>query len=583
MNKDKLLMVILIIATLLFFNSPVWQNGIGAKIKPAPVVDSTKLAVKPVVNNSESKELPPTVDSSNAKDTLLTNSSDTVAEVVPTTYDTVVIENKLLKLTVAGDGARIISAIAKDYSYAKKFNLPNKKVELIHDKDNGIGGFSIAGKSIDKLPFTLVSKENNRYVFETTVNGQKVEKVYSISDSSYVVGFEVNSPLLNGKDGTLKFASGISESETLDGLGLRYAPRQVDFYNGKKIKKRTYSKPISERYNQNISWVALTSRYFTLVALPSLSQNVELITNGATIDRFKKSNPANIIYTFDITAPARGDKVNYDFYIGPTKISDLKAVHANLEKLLFRGYGWFFAANLWFPKLCEFVLFLMNFFFSIFHDYGIAIILITVILRLITFPLTQSSMKSMSKMKELQPKLQRVQEKYKNNPQLMQAKLMELYKEEGVSPLSGLGGCLPMFLQMPIMISLYVVLRKAVELRGQSTVLLPWVHDLAQKEALVNLPFTIPIVNISTIAVLPILMAVLMFFQNKMTMQNANSDDPNQKMMLYMMPLMMFFMFYNMPAGLTLYFTFSSVFQLVQQFFVEKAKKKNESSVTVVK
>ena len=138
-----------------------------------------------------------------------------------------------------------------------------------------------------------------------------------------------------------------------------------------------------------------------------------------------------------------------------------------------------------------------------------------------------------------------------------------------------------MFIQMPIMISLYVVLRKAIELRGQDTILLPWVHDLAQKEALVNLPFTIPMVNINTIAVLPILMAVLMYFQNKMTM-SGNTNDPNQKMMVVMMPLMMFFMFYNMPAGLTLYFTFSSIFQLVQQFLVERAKKKNESSVTVV-
>jgi YidC/Oxa1 family membrane protein insertase len=222
----------------------------------------------------------------------------------------------------------------------------------------------------------------------------------------------------------------------------------------------------------------------------------------------------------------------------------------------------------------------MNSFFMIFHDYGIAIILITVILRLVTFPLTQSSMKSMSKMKEMQPRLQALQEKYKNNPQLMQAKLMEFYKEEGVSPLSGLGGCLPMFIQMPIMISLFVVLRKAVELRGQSTFLLPWVKDLSQKEALFNLPFTIPVVNIDTVAILPFLMAILMFFQNKMTMKSgAAAQDPNQKMMLYMMPLMMFFMFYNMPAGLTLYFTFSSVFQLVQQYFVEKQK----SKVTVVK
>ena len=152
----------------------------------------------------------------------------------------------------------------------------------------------------------------------------------------------------------------------------------------------------------------------------------------------------------------------------------------------------------------------------------------------------------------------------------MNEEIMALYKEEGVNPLNP--GCLPMFLQMPIFIALFVVLRKAIELRGAGTILVPWVHDLSQPESLFSLdkliPGGIPLYG-SNLAVLPIIMAVLTYFQNKMTIK-----DPNQKMLVYFMPVFMLVIFNNFPAGLVLYWTLSSALGLVQQYYTDQKKRK---------
>jgi YidC/Oxa1 family membrane protein insertase len=151
----------------------------------------------------------------------------------------------------------------------------------------------------------------------------------------------------------------------------------------------------------------------------------------------------------------------------------------------------------------------------------------------------------------------------------MNEEVMALYKKEGVNPFNP--GCLPMFLQMPILFALFIVLRKAIELRGAHTILIPWVNDLSQPESLFSLtsilPNGIPMYG-NNVALLPIIMAILTFFQNKMTIK-----DPNQKMMIYFMPIFMLVLFNNFPAGLVLYWTFSNALGILQQYMLEKSLK----------
>lgn len=152
----------------------------------------------------------------------------------------------------------------------------------------------------------------------------------------------------------------------------------------------------------------------------------------------------------------------------------------------------------------------------------------------------------------------------------MNDEMMALYKAEGVNPLNP--GCLPMFLQMPVFIALYVVLGKAIELRGASTIITPWIKDLSRPEVVFSfdsiIPGGIPFYG-SNFAILPIIMAILTFFQNKMTIK-----DPNQKMMIYFMPIFMLMLFNNFPAGLVLYWTLQNALGVIQQYYLDKSQKK---------
>ena len=269
---------------------------------------------------------------------------------------------------------------------------------------------------------------------------------------------------------------------------------------------------------------------------------------------------------------ADSNEESFFIYAGPSKMDELKKYGLKYEKILFPVMGWgkiFFWSEKWFPWLAEMVLMLLIGIQKIFRDWGLSILILTIITKIVTFPMTMSSMKSMEKMKNIQPKVNKIRNKHKNNPQKMNEEIMALYKKEGVNPLNP--GCLPMFLQMPVFISLFVVLRKSIEIRGATTVLIPWITDLSQAEVLISLknilPNGIPMYG-TNVALLPILNAVLTFFSQKMTIK-----DPNQKAMIYFMPLFMLVIFNSFSSGLVLYWTFQSALQLLQQIIINKKNK----------
>ncbi|MDH5581342.1 MAG: membrane protein insertase YidC [Bdellovibrionales bacterium] len=190
----------------------------------------------------------------------------------------------------------------------------------------------------------------------------------------------------------------------------------------------------------------------------------------------------------------------------------------------------------------------LQFFYKYLPNYGIAIILLTILIRMITFPLQYKSFKSMKKMQTLQPELTKLKEKHKDNPQRMQKETMELFKRAGANPL---GGCLPLLLQMPIFFAFYKVLYEAVELVGAPFYI--WIHDLSQKD-----PYYI----------LPVLMAISMVVQQKVT--PTTTTDPAQKKIMMIMPIVFGFIMKDLPSGLVLYIFVSTVFGMLQQMFVYK-------------
>ena len=268
----------------------------------------------------------------------------------------------------------------------------------------------------------------------------------------------------------------------------------------------------------------------------------------------------------------------YRFYVGPRK-REVLARYSSAEKNGFK------LADLKFEQtvpsapligwLAEILRVLLDLFYRLIPNYGVAILLLTLVIKLLFWPLTNKSFQSTAKMQALQPKMKELQAKYKENPQKLNAEMAVLYKKEGVSPL---GGCLPLLLQMPIFFALYNLLSTHFELRGASFIA-GWIGDLSAPDAVVSFaPFTIPLLRmeISSLRLLPFLMLATTFLQSKVS-QSTTPTDKNMALMTYAMPIVFFFILYNMPSGLVLYWTAQNLLGIVQQLFYNAQRKKKQA------
>jgi YidC/Oxa1 family membrane protein insertase len=246
-------------------------------------------------------------------------------------------------------------------------------------------------------------------------------------------------------------------------------------------------------------------------------------------------------------------EVALDIYTGPKDVIALTAAGHDFDRAVDLGIFWFIAL----PMLQ-----VLRLFHNFTGNYGIDIILMTVIIKVLFIPLTRTSMKSMKEMQKLQPQMQQIRERFKDNSEQMNKEVMELYRRHKVNPL---GGCLPMLLQIPVFIGLYTALSSAIELRHAPFFF--WIQDLAAPDRLGTLQ--IPFVQHPGIPVLTLLMGASMFIQQWMT---PSMGDPTQRQMMMIMPLMMTFMFVNFPAGLSLYWLVNNVLTIVQQYFMNRSK-----------
>ncbi|HET9888556.1 MAG TPA: membrane protein insertase YidC, partial [bacterium] len=212
----------------------------------------------------------------------------------------------------------------------------------------------------------------------------------------------------------------------------------------------------------------------------------------------------------------------------------------------------------WVRPLSQLILKLLIGMHKIVPNYGIVIILFSILISLLFFPLTFKSTKSMRDMAALKPRLEALKQKHAKDPQKLSEATMKLYKEAGVNPL---GGCLPLLLQMPIFFALYAVLFHTIELRGAPFV--AWIHDLSQPDILFRLPFSLPVIG-SAIGLLPIIMGITSFIQARQT-----AVDPSQKAMTMMMPVVMTFVFFSFPSGLVLYWLTNNVMMILQRLMMK--------------
>jgi len=289
-------------------------------------------------------------------------------------------------------------------------------------------------------------------------------------------------------------------------------------------------------YSKSVKWAAFGDKYF-LDAVMAKGNSISSVsmkdTNGVLEQRISSANIS--------LNPGTESTISYNLYVGPKDLDILKAQGERLEEVIDLG---------WFAIIAKPLLHSIKLFYGYLHNYGLAIILITVILKILFFPLTHKSYKSMKEMQKLQPKMQELKEKFKDDRDGLNRSVMELYKTHKVNPL---GGCLPMVVQIPVFFGLYKALMFSVELRHAPFYF--WLQDLSAKD-----PYYVT----------PIIMGVTMFIQQKMTPTNM---DPMQAKMMLALPVVFTAMFLNFPSGLVLYWLVNNILTIAQQMYINKSLK----------
>ena len=219
--------------------------------------------------------------------------------------------------------------------------------------------------------------------------------------------------------------------------------------------------------------------------------------------------------------------------------------------------------------LANILRFFLDFFYRLIPNYGVAIILLTVLIKILFFPLTQKSFESTSKMSMLSPKIEELKKKHQGKPEKLNQEMMALYRKEGVNPV---GGCLPLLLQMPIFFALFELLNNAFDLRG-APFIAPWIGDLSAPESLLPFGFTIPLLNWDELRILPFLMLGTTLLQSRIS-QNPGATQTQMKMMMYAMPIFFFFILYSMPSGLVIYWTMQNVLSIAQQLYINDRRRR---------
>ncbi|PIE59899.1 MAG: membrane protein insertase YidC [Desulfobulbus propionicus] len=305
-----------------------------------------------------------------------------------------------------------------------------------------------------------------------------------------------------------------------------------------------------ESTHGEISWAGFVSNYFMTAVVPKLENQTTVTFSLAGGEERIRTVLAGGISSIP---PQQSVAFRYSHYFGPKKLKILQANGSDLAKAV--NFGWF-------DVLAKPMLWLLNFFYSFAGNYGVAIILVTVLIKAVFWPITQKGMKSMKNMQKLQPKMAKLREKYKDDPAKMNQEMMTMYKTYKVNPL---GGCLPMLIQIPFFFALYRVLMAAIELRHAPFMF--WINDLSAPDRL-WLGFDIPYLH--GLPVLTLLMGASMYLQQKMTPTVA---DPTQAKIMQFLPVIFTFMFLNFASGLVLYWFVNNLLSILQQQLINRQAK----------
>ena len=585
MDRNTIIAFVLISAILivwLFLNSPQPppQNG---KISDSTIVTNERIR-ETVQEKIQNLDIESKLENSRQVDSL---KFGTFFPAPKGEEKIIKIENDLVKMEFSTRGGNIKKYYLKKFrnwysiDVEKEKNFYYEQVQLINYSKGGDYNLSFVtsdGKAINtgKLDFKYsgtqdyynLSKDDSLTIsFSLNVDkNKKLIKRFTIYGDRYVLNTEVElnemgSVISNGAI-DLVWNNGIRfvEENTVDEATYSNASA---FYGDEQviIDASTAGEIVEKDFTGRIDWIAVRNKYFAAIVSPKNPNNIE----GGYIkgENIALSNQGiKELYTTRLIIPIKNpilEKHEFSLYIGPIDYSILKNEGNNLEEIV--DFGSFFGLKFIVRPIAEFVLLPLFTFLHIFiPNYGFVIIVFSLIIKIVLYPLTKSSLHSMKKMQLLQPKIAEIKEKLKDDPQKMNKETMKLYSTYGINPA---GGCLPLLLQMPIFVALWGLFQVAIELRQQPFMF--WINDLSRPDVIASLPMKIPLFGIDKISGLALLMGITTFIQQKMTVK-----DPKQQSLVYIMPVMLTLMFMSFPSGLNLYYFMFNLFSIIQQFYVNK-------------
>ncbi len=412
-------------------------------------------------------------------------------------------------------------------------------------------GALMPGLEIQK--FSLTENSGNRLTYTFLEKGKfQVTKEYTFHNTNDYIELRVSvqnlSPGILYKDYDLLGASGLKTTDM--SMGRRFV--EIDSMVDGKMLKNTKVKDGQAFVQGIISWTGVKERYFSIILKPHQE------SEGVTIKQFSKTDLASGIRTKRVPVYSGATVTDaYTLYMGPNDAKTLSSVGFGLEKII--NYGFF-------GGISKFLLSILRVFHGVVKNWGVAIIMLTCLINLALFPLTRKSFMSMRKIQEVQPHIEKLRTLHKDNPQKLNKEMAGLYKEYNINPL---GGCLPLLLQMPVFIALYQGLVRSIELKGATFL---WIKDLSSPDY-INIPITLPLIG-NQIHLLPLLMVVAMFLQQKISAKSTTATSPEQKqqqkIMLIVFPVFFGFLFYNFPSGLVLYWLTNTVLMVIEHSFMRK-------------
>lgn len=493
--------------------------------------------------------------------------------------DDVILRNEALELTFTRVGARLKQArvlLGKEEVDSVEL-VPQQSYERLEDLDLPLGlrfASNYLGESLNYRRWDAsVSPAGDAITFSINVPGQaSIEKVFRVDGATHVLTSEVRytntgaEPRVLGLDTKEPAVSLVWQPQVLKAAGDagNMMPQKI-IWHVQGINERTATSDLegpaagswfTERHS-NAEWAAIRSAHFVVALKPEFPGS-DLWVSGVT-DNFAlgASVPRAEV------APGQSLTGAFTLYLGPNQKSYLAEAWPSLSSA--QEFFEMFSIMDSFAKL---LLSILNWMYNhIWPNYGVAIILLTLLVRVVVFPLTWKSMLSMKKMQKLAPEMEKLKNEYKDDPEEFQRKMMDFYRERGVNPL---GGCLPLFLQMPVFIALYRMLATSFELRHAPFV--GWITDLSAPDRLIALPFDIPLIfmSIDAINLLPILMALSMVASMWTTPQPAASVNPQQQVMMRIMPVFFALICYNVASGLSLYILTSTLLGIAQNLVIQR-------------